>query len=70
MKWNSPCQKSVIKTEIDQDDKIIAANNYRIKLADLQQNHLENIIIYSDSSKLSNNKAGTGSYISYSIDRQ
>ena len=69
LKWNLACQESVIKTEISQDSKILAADNHRKKLSDLQQNHSENIIIYSDGSKLSS-QAGAGSYISYSINKQ
>ena len=70
MKWNLTCQESVIKTEISQDSKILAADNYRKKLLELQQNYSENIIIYSDGSKLSYSQAGTRSYISYFIDNQ
>ena len=48
----------------------MAAKNHRNKIIDLQQNHLENIIIYSDGSKLSELKAGAGSFISYSYNKQ
>jgi hypothetical protein len=47
-----------------------SAENHRIKIASLQQNHSENIIIYSDGSKLSELQAGAGSYISYSYYHQ
>jgi hypothetical protein len=65
-KWNFPWQKSTIQFEIDSNDKKIAAANYRIKIANLQQKHFKNIIIYLDGSKLNELKAGAGSYISYS----
>ena len=68
--WNSPWKKSAFKVEIDENDKIIAADNHRKKIISLQQNHAENIIIYSDDSKLSNDQAGAGSYISYSMNNQ
>ncbi len=67
--WQSPYKKSVISTEIDQNDKIIAAENHRKQLELLQQNHSENIIIYSDGSK-QNFYAEAGAFISYSIDNQ
>ena len=52
------------------NDKITAAANHRTKIIDLQQNHFKNIIIYSDGFKLLNDKAGAGSYISYSYNKQ
>jgi ribonuclease HI len=69
-KVNSPWQKIAIETEIDSNSKIIAASNHRIKISAIQQNHSENIIIYSDGSKLSETQAGAGSYISYSLCKQ
>ena len=68
-KWNLPWQKSAILTEIDSDSKIIAASNHRERVVQLQQNHSENIIIYSDGSK-SDCNAGAAAYISYSIENQ
>ena len=67
---NFPWKKSAILTEIDSNSKNTAASNHRIKITDLQQNHHENIIIYSDGSKLSEGKIGAGSYISYSVNKQ
>jgi ribonuclease HI len=55
--------------QIDSSDKIIAAENHRKLVLALQQNHSENILIYSDGSKQIN-CAGAGAYISSSIDRQ
>ena len=68
--WNFPWKKSAIKTEIDQDNKIIAVQKHRNKILALLQNHFENIIIYSDGSKLSDTQAGAGCYISYAYDKQ
>src|SRR5207247_6381804 len=65
-KWNLPWQKSAILTEIDSDSKIIAASNHRERVVQLQQNHSENIIIYSDGSK-SDCNAGAEGYISFYI---
>src|SRR6266480_3389424 len=70
LKWNCPWKKSTIEAEIDSNDKIIAAENHRKLISSLQQNHSENILIYSDGSKLSEFQAGAGAYISYSIDNQ
>src|SRR5215471_6245242 len=68
--WNFPWKKSVIKTEIDQNNKITAAQKHRNKILALLQNHFENIIIYSDGSKLSDTQAGAECYISYAYDKQ
>ena len=51
--WTSSWQKSAIKTEICSDDKNAAASKHKDKILAIQQNHEENIIIYSDDSKLS-----------------
>ena len=51
-------------TEIDINDKIITAENYR-RIELLQQNYSENIIIYSDKSK-QDFYTGAAAYISYS----
>ena len=67
--WAFSWQKSAIKTEICSDDKNTAASKHKNKILAIQQNHEENIIIYSDDSKLSETQAGAGSYISYSIDK-
>ena len=67
--WKIPWSKSAIETQIDQNDKITAANNHRILIENLQQNHSDNIIIYSNDSKLSD-KADAGSYISYFYNNQ
>jgi hypothetical protein len=56
-------------TEIDSNNKSIAASNHREKVTKLQQNHSENIIIYSDDSK-QDSHAGAAAYISYSIENQ
>jgi hypothetical protein len=69
-KIKSPWEKSAILTEIDSNFKEIAASNHRVKIASLQQNHHENIIIYCDGFKLSEEKIGAGSYISYSQHEQ
>ena len=68
--WTFPWQKSAIKTEIYSDDKNAAASKHKDKILAIQQNHSENIIIYSDGSKLSETQTGAGSYISYAIDKQ
>ena len=47
-----------------------AASNHRVKILDLQLSHSDNIIIYSDGSKLSDSRAGAGSFISYSLEKQ
>ena len=65
--FNFPWKKSTILTEIDSNDKNIAASNHREKIVKLQQNHHENIIIYSDDFKLSEKKIDAGSFISYSL---
>ena len=65
-----PWKKSAILTEIDSSDKNTAASNHRVKIAALQQSHHKNIIIYSDGSKLSEEKIGAGGYISYSDNQQ
>jgi ribonuclease HI len=68
-KWNSPWKQSSMNIQIDSSDKIIAAENHRKLVLALQQNHSENILIYSDDSKQIN-CAGAEAYISSSIDRQ
>src|SRR5438034_7555756 len=68
--WTFPWQKSAIKTEICSDDKNTAASRHKDKILAIQQNHEENIIIYSDGSKLSEIQTGAGSYISYSLNKQ
>ena len=68
--WKIPWQKSTIETEIDENDKIAAADNHRKLILDLQQNHSANIIIYADGSKLATSQAGAESYISYSMNNQ
>ena len=65
--FNFPWKESAILTEIDSNNKIIAASNHREKIVKLQQNYHENIIIYSNDFKLSNNKIGAESFISYSL---
>ena len=67
---NSPWKKSVILTEIDSNEKKKAAENHREKITNLQQNHHENIIIYSDDSKVSESQIGAESYISYFLEKQ
>ena len=62
--WNFPWQKSAILTEINSNNKIIAAENHRKRIELLQQNHSENIIIYSDDSK-QDSYADAAAYISY-----
>src|SRR5213083_2777167 len=68
--WAFSWQKSAIKTEICSDNKNAAASRHKNKILAIQQNHEENIIIYSDDSKLSEVQTGAESYISYSIDKQ
>ena len=68
--WNISWKNSAILTEIDSNDKITAANIHNNKILALQQNHSENIIIYSDGSKLSESQADAGSYISFAINEQ
>ncbi len=63
--WNFSWQKSAILTEIDSNNKIIAAENHRKRIELLQQNYSENIIIYFDDSK-QDSYAGAAAYISYS----
>jgi hypothetical protein len=63
--WNFPWQKSAILTEINSNNKIIAAKNYRKEIELLQQNYSENIIIYSDNLK-QDFYANAAAYISYS----
>ena len=60
-------KKSVILTEIDSNNKNIAASNHREKIIKLQQNYYKNIIIYNNDSKLFNNKIDVKSFISYSL---
>ena len=57
-------------TEIDSNNKITAAENYKKKLVQLQQNHSENFIIYSDSLKLASFKASAGVYTFYIMNFQ
>jgi len=68
--WTFSWQKSAIKTEICSNDKNTAANKHRNKILVIQQNHEENIIIYSDDSKLSEIQTEAESYISYSLNKQ
>ena len=57
-------------TEIDLNDKMTAAENHKNKILALQHNHSENIIVYSDGSKLSESQAGAESFISFATDKQ
>ena len=68
--WSIPQLKSAIKTEVNTIDKATAASNYRVKILDLQLSYSDNIIAYSDGLKLSESRAGAGSYISYSLIEQ
>ena len=45
--------------------KLDAADKHQELITSLQSNHHENIIIYSDDSKLSDSAAGAGSFISF-----
>ena len=57
-----------MKAEINSNNKIIAAENHRKLILALQQNHSENILIYSDDSKLTEFQADTEAYLFYFID--
>ena len=68
-KWNLSWKKSAIDVQIDSNDKVTAAENHRKLVSTLQQNHSENILIYSDDSKQDSN-AEAGAYTSFSINKQ
>lgn len=70
--WSSPWKKSRIDFDVNSSSKtkIEAADKHQKLISSLKKSHHNNIIIYSDGSKLSNSDAGAGSFISYEFNDQ